>query len=72
MNKIEFEYEMKKHGDTQETLAKAMGISRTRLNCKINERYGASFNQPELKFLRDRYNLSANRMDEIFFVKCVS
>ncbi len=72
MNKIEFEYEMKKHGDTQETLAKAMGISRTRLNCKINERKGASFNQPELKFLRDRYALSACRLDEIFFDRDVS
>jgi len=67
LNKVEFEYEMRKYGDSQTTLANAMGLSRTRLNCKINERYGASFTQPELKFLMDRYSLSTERLEQIFF-----
>ena len=40
MDKTELKYEMDKFGDNQSTLANAMGLSRTRLNYKINEKYG--------------------------------
>lgn len=72
MDKTELKYEMDKFGDNQSTLADAMGLSRTRLNYKINEKYGAVFTQPELKFIKDRYKLSAQRMEEIFFTHNVS
>lgn len=72
MNKTEFDYEMKKHGDTQTSLADAMGLSRTCLNQKINEKNGKCFNQPELKFLKVRYNLTDQRFVEIFFASLVS
>lgn len=72
MNKKELECEMKRFGDTQGTLANALGISRTALNYKINERNGAAFTQPELMLLKERYQLSAKRLEEIFFAKLVS
>lgn len=72
MNKTELDYEMRKYGDNQSTLAEAMGLSRTRLNSKINEKYGATFTQIEIKFIKDRYGLSAQRMEEIFFNTPVS
>ena len=72
MNKEEFKAEMCRNGDTQSTLAKAMGISRTSLNAKINERNDASFTQPEIAFIRSRYNLTSERIDIIFFSTYVS
>lgn len=72
MNKTEFEYEMKKHGDTQETLAVDMGISRATLNGKINETSGKEFFTSELKFIRKKYSLSDARFIEIFFADYVS
>lgn len=72
MNKAEILTEMVRYGDSQSTLAKAMGLSRTRLNAKINERDGATFTQPEISFICLRYNLSAQRIKEIFFNQVVS
>ena len=72
MNKRELESVMKRYGDTQETLAEALGLSRTRLNCKMNERYNATFNQPEIKRIKQRYNLSAKEVENIFFTENVS
>ena len=72
MNKRELESVMKRYGDTQETLAEALGLSRTRLNCKMNESRNATFNQPEIKQIKQRYNLSAKEVEIIFFTDCVS
>lgn len=66
MNKALLRAEMIKHGDTQETLANAMGISLSRLNAKINSD-NAEFRQTEIIFIKDRYNLSAADVDSIFF-----
>ena len=43
MNKNKFVSVMKLHGDTQESLAEAIGISVQRLNAKINSTGGAEF-----------------------------
>lgn len=72
MDKKNLESVMKKYGDTQATLAKVLGISRTCFNNKINERDDACFTQPEMKAIKNRYNLTANDIDEIFFAKAVS
>lgn len=72
MNKIELEIMMKRHGDTQSILADAIGISRVRLNAKINETNGASFTQPEISAIKERYNLSDSDINAIFFEKKVS
>jgi hypothetical protein len=56
-----------KHNETQVTVAKAMGLSLSRFNAKINEREGAEFTQGEIQFLIDRYQLTADAVKAIFF-----
>lgn len=72
MNKKELAAEMKRYGDTQLSLAEALGLSRTRLNAKINETNNAAFTQPEISIIRARYKLSANAVETIFFEQIVS
>ena len=67
MNKNMFVSKMKLFGDTQEILAMALGVSLTRLNAKINETDGAEFWQHEIKFFRDRWHLTTEEVDQIFF-----
>lgn len=50
----------------QENLAKAMGMSLSRLNAKINET-GAEFTKTEIEFIRDRYKMSRKQVMDIFF-----
>lgn len=67
MYKNKLESKMRLYGDTQETLAKALGISIQRLNAKINCCKGADFRQREIKAIKERYNLTSQEIDEIFF-----
>lgn len=55
-----------RYDGTQEKLAKAMGISLSRLNAKINET-DAEFNQGEIRFIKMRYNLSDEEVSNVFF-----
>lgn len=55
----------------QENLAKAMGMSLSRLNAKINET-GAEFTKTEIEFIRDRYKMSRKQVMDIFFTNPVS
>lgn len=71
MNKLLFRSFMVKYGDTQETLSKAMNISLSRLNAKINSN-GAEFTQKEIAFIKHRYNLTAEEVDVIFFANEVA
>ena len=66
MNKPLFRSFMVKFGDTQESLSVAMRISLSRLNAKINSN-GAEFTQKEIMFIKNRYNLTAEEVDAIFF-----
>jgi len=54
-----------KHGDTQEALAAALGISLSALNAKIRGK--RSFRQNEILAIKRRYGLSADEIDDIFF-----
>lgn len=67
MNKNEFEAMMKRYGENQSILAEALGISRTSLNRRINERGGAVFTQPEIAAIKKRYKLSDDDVGRIFF-----
>ncbi len=58
---------VKMHGDTQEDLAIAIGISRTRLSAKLHARNGASFTQPEIAAIKKRYSMSDETLNEVFF-----
>lgn len=66
MNKGALESKMKLFGDNQESLAKALGLTRVSFNAKINSR-NASFTQQEISMIKARYNLSATDIDDIFF-----
>ena len=63
---------IREHNDTQEHLAAAIGLSRTRLSAKIHERDGAVFTQPEIKAIKKRYNLDDDNLNAIFFADNVS
>lgn len=63
---------IREHNDTQDRLAAAIGLSRTRLSAKIHERDGAVFTQPEIKAIKQRYNLDDDNLNAIFFSDDVS
>lgn len=67
MNKNLFRSKMVLFGDTNETLAAALGISPQRLSAKINAKDGAEFVQREIKAIRDRYHLTDEEVALIFF-----
>lgn len=70
MNKQKFVGIMYENGDNQGKLAEAMDISLSRLNAKING--SGEFSQSEIQFIKNRYDLDADKVDEIFFTPPVS
>lgn len=70
MNTQELKAEIMRHGDTCQSLAEFMGISKPTFSHKINGK--AEFTRSEIKAIVNRYNLSAQRMAEIFFTDYVS
>jgi hypothetical protein len=72
MNKNMLVSKMKLHGDTQEDLAKWIGISVTRFNAKLNGTGGAEFTQSEILKIKERYNLTSEEVNAIFFANIVS
>ena len=59
-----------KNGDTQAKLAEAMGIQVSALNQRINGQI--EFRRNEINFIKNRYKLSADEVDVIFFEELVS
>ena len=72
MNKNKLVGTMYANGDTQETLATAIGLSTSRFNAKLNETGGAEFTQGEIRRIKKRYELTPSDIDEIFFTENVS
>ena len=71
MNKTELKVEMLRHDETIEDLAKVLKVTRPTLSTKMNGgRIG--FTQKEIAVIRDHYNLTPERMTEIFFAEEVS
>jgi len=60
------------NGDNQNMLSEYLGISPQRLSSKINEKNGAEFTQNEIRSIKQKYNLSAKKVDEIFFTPIIS
>lgn len=67
MNKNELVSKMKKFGDRQEDLAEYIGCSLQRFNAKLNGTGGAVFTQPEIRKVKEKYNLTSEEVDVIFF-----
>ena len=60
------------NGDNGGDLAKYLQISRTTLSAKMNETNGAEFTQNEICRIKEKYSLTSNEIDEIFFKAKVS
>lgn len=69
MNKNELVSKMKKYGDRQEDLAKSIGISPQRFSAKLNGTGGAEFTQGEIQKIKEKYNLTCEEVNLIFFYK---
>lgn len=54
------------HGDTNADLAKALRVTPQSVSGKINER-GTQFKQGEIAAIKDRYSLTAEQVEAIFF-----
>ena len=67
MNKKMLESKMKLFGDTNFSLAKAIGISPQSLSAKKNGTNGKEFTQSEIIKIKGRYLLTAEDTDDIFF-----
>ena len=72
VNKKKLESVMKLFDDTGQTLAEYLGIARPTFSNKLNETRGAEFTQGEIRMMKERYNLTAQDVDEIFFDPKVS
>lgn len=55
------------NGDNFSKLSSYLGINLNTFSEKINEKRKAGFTQKEIKKIKDKYNLSAKQIDEIFF-----
>ena len=65
MNKREFRAHMARNGDTNATLAKALGKSAATVSCKANGRQ--HFTLPEMVVIADRWKLNPEEAWSIFF-----
>ena len=66
MNKAKLRSFMALHGDTNKDVAELLGITEQSFSCKINEN-GTEFKQGEITKLKDKYKLTPDDVDEIFF-----
>lgn len=66
MNKGLLKSIMVLHGDTIADLAKCLDITPQSVSGKMNER-GTEFKQGEIAAIKERYNLSADQVEAIFF-----
>lgn len=60
------------NGDTFQSLADYLGITIGTFSKKVNEKFKAGFNQPEIMRIKEKYSLTAEQIDNIFFTKEVS
>lgn len=66
MNKAMLKSIMALHGDTISALADFLGRTPQSVSDKINER-GTEFKQGEIAKIKERYQLTAAQIEEIFF-----
>ena len=57
---------MLRNGDTNKELAEYLGISEQSVSNKINEN-GTEFKQGEIARIKEKYNLTAEQVEAIFF-----
>lgn len=67
MNKNLLRSIMVLHEDTNGSLADYLNITQNRLSAKMNEWNGAEFTQSEIRKIKERYSLTPEQVDQIFF-----
>ncbi len=65
MNKNLLKSKMALYGDTGASLAEHLGISQNTFSLKLNG--DAVFTQPEIQKIKEKYNLTSEEIDQIFF-----
>lgn len=65
MDRALLEFHMRKHGDNQGTLARALGLSQSSISERFNGR--TEFRKDEIGAISKRYNLNADDIMAIFF-----
>lgn len=72
MNPNKLRAVMALHGDSGVDLAKFLNISKQAFYSKINGRDGREFTQSEIQKIKERYSLTPEEVDDIFFEQLVS
>ena len=65
LNKKAFRAKMEYHGDNYDSIAAFLGITTQTVSNKVNGLY--SFTQQEITKLKERWNLTNDEVNEIFF-----
>jgi predicted transcriptional regulator len=66
MNKVLLRSIMALHGDTNRDIAILLDITEASVSAKLNEN-GTEFKQGEIAKIKDRYKLTPEQVDNIFF-----
>ena len=72
MNIKLFKSKMVLAGDTNASLALALGITPQTNSAKLNGTHGSEYTRREIELIRNRWNLTAEEIDLIFFANEVS
>lgn len=67
MNEKELLIEIQKHNETIGQLANYLGIETQTLERKMSDDTDSDFTMGEIKKIKEHYNLTSERVDEIFF-----
>jgi hypothetical protein len=67
MNARKLKSVMMLHGDSGRSLSDYLGISEATFSTKINRYRGAEFTQREIQAIKDKYSLTPEEIDSIFF-----
>lgn len=70
MNKTQFKVMLIENHETQDELAKGLGITGTTLSYKLSGR--SEFTQGEIRKIKERYGLTPEQVELIFFTDDVS
>lgn len=67
MNKALLRSKMVLFGDTYKELAQVLSLTVTTVSAKINQTHGADFTQREIQLIKQRYSLTNDEVNDIFF-----
>lgn len=65
IDRTELKILMLRHGDNNKALAKALGKTESTICCKLKGTQ--RFTQPEMQLIVERYNLTPEQIQSIFF-----